>query len=412
MTKGGPRAGRASEGERTLGRVRSLSRVLVEAFASMSKPAFRVITTALLALLPACRGDDGTPDTTTYADDEASTSQGDTLDGMSETADSNSSSSSATDSSSSDDSSSSSDANDTSTTASDTNSATDTSETGDPLCGNAIVEGGEQCDNGPDNVESGECLPDCSFNVCGDTFVGPAEGCDDGNVADGDGCSALCLIEDLDPGVIMCGNKIYACGDNVDNDDDGLVDLEDPECISPCDDDESSFLTDLPGQNNDCKQDCYFDANSGSGDDSCEWNLKCDPENPGANIGCAYDPDFAMCELDVMQQCLDFCVPLVPNGCDCFGCCEISGQFVYLDSTDGCSLDNLEACESCTFFENCNNPCEPENCELCFGQGPEDLPPECDMASCPEGVSSCESIDDCPVGQYCQTGCCIDIQPQ
>jgi hypothetical protein len=118
-----------------------------------------------------------------------------------------------------------------------------------------------------------------------------------------------------------------------------------------------------------------------------------------------------MCELEMSPECLDFCVPLVPNGCDCFGCCEIDGQFVYLDGAE-CSLDNLDACESCTFFENCNNPCEAEECEVCFGMDPEDLPPECVEPSCPNDLTPCFDESDCSEGQFCQTGCCVDIVPQ
>jgi hypothetical protein len=192
---------------------------------------------------------------------------------------------------------------------------------------------------------------------------------------------------------------------------DGKVDLQDPECISPCDDLEASFRTDLPGQNNDCKGDCYFDSNSGGGDDKCEWNLKCDPENPGAAIGCEYDPNLGpnMCSLEMPPECLEFCVPLVPNGCDCFGCCEINGQFVYLDGAD-CSLDSIDSCQSCTFYENCNNPCVPEDCELCFGQDPSELPEECGgEPSCPEGLDGCLDSTECDEGLYCQTGCCVPI---
>jgi cysteine-rich repeat protein len=278
-------------------------------------------------------------------------------------------------------------------------------------CGNGVIEGDEECDDGDDNGEFFACLADCTLNVCGDGFVGPEEGCDDGNTVSDDGCSADCLLEDVAPGVVLCGNKMYECGDTIDNDQDGKIDLADPECISPCDDSEASFETNLPGQNKDCKGDCYFDANSGGGDDKCEWNLKCDPQNPGAEIGCAYDPNFGMCNLQVPQQCYDFCGPLVPNGCDCFGCCEINGQPVYLGGAN-CSLDNLAGCASCTYFENCINTCEPENCELCFGQTIDDLPDHCMGASCPEGVTSCASIADCPNGQFCQTGCCVDITPQ
>ena len=34
-------------------------------------------------------------------------------------------------------------------------------------------------------------------------------------------------------------------------------------------------------------------------------------------------------------------------------------------------------------------------CELCFGQDPEDLPPECDEPECPDGIQSCFDETDC-----------------
>jgi hypothetical protein len=207
----------------------------------------------------------------------------------------------------------------------------------------------------------------------------------------------------------MCGNKLYDCGDTLDNDMDGLIDLDDPECTTPCDDDESSFQTNLPGQNEDCKSDCYFDENSGSGDDQCDWNLQCDSESPGGLIGCPYDENANACGAGVPEMCLEICVPLVPNGCDCFGCCEIEGQMIYLDGSPDCRLDNLDACQSCTFNELCPNTCEPENCEVCFGQDPDDLPPECMEPECPDGVVPCFDESDCEVGEFCSTGCCVQI---
>ena len=206
----------------------------------------------------------------------------------------------------------------------------------------------------------------------------------------------------------MCGGKVYACGDALDNDGDGLIDYADPECTTPCDDAEVSFQTDLPGQNEDCKSDCYFDENTGVGDDQCQQNLRCDGENPGALIGCDYDPEFKMCEVAVEDTCLSSCVPLVPNGCDCFGCCEIGDRTVYLDGSPDCRLDNLEACQSCTLNTECANPCEAEKCELCFGQTVANLSDECNgEPACPDGVGSCASHSDCPAGDFCQTGCCI-----
>ncbi len=275
------------------------------------------------------------------------------------------------------------------------------------VCGDGLIHSGvEQCDDGENNGEGKACKDDCKKNVCGDGVLGPGEGCDDGNTESLDGCNAICQPE------LLCDGKLYECGNGFDDDMDGKVDLKDPECTSPCDDDEKSLQTGLPGQNKDCKADCYFDANSGQGDDKCVWNLKCDPQNPGADVGCAYDPDLKMCDLMMPQECLDFCTPLVPNGCDCFGCCQIGDEFYYLDSNPDCSLDNLEACNKCTFFDNCNNPCDVEECELCFGQDPEDLPPECNnMPKCEEGVTPCLDSSECMEGEFCQTGCCTPIVP-
>lgn len=213
---------------------------------------------------------------------------------------------------------------------------------------------------------------------------------------------------------IACGDgKTYACGDCLDNDGDGKVDLADLECISPCDDREDTFATGLPGDNMDpCKQDCFFDGNSGGGKGDCAWNLKCDPLNPGGN-SCPYDPNFKSCPDSQSAECVATCN--TPSGCDCFGCCTITvdGKTVdiYLGDKD-CAADKLDQCETCTKNDDCDDPCMAENCELCFGQT--ELPPGCDMPEC-EGLDPCtidkQGMSNCPEGTYCQTGCCQLIVP-
>ena len=274
----------------------------------------------------------------------------------------------------------------------------------DGMDGMDSMEGMEGTADGDGNDEIGDGDGDSGDGDSGDGDSGDGDGdSGDGDSGDGDG--------DGDPLMPkLCDGKVYACGDTLDNDMDGSMDLDDPECTTPCDDDEGTFKTNLPGQNVDCKSDCYFDANSGSGDDSCEWDLKCDPKSPGAQIGCEYDPNFAMCELQTPDTCLDFCGPLVPNGCDCFGCCEIEGQYVYLGGAE-CSLETLDQCESCTFTADCINPCEPDTCELCFPGDPQQLPPECEEPNCPDGVTPCLAESDCGAEQFCQTGCCVEILP-
>ncbi|HET6281317.1 MAG TPA: lectin-like protein [Polyangia bacterium] len=60
-------------------------------------------------------------------------------------------------------------------------------------CGNAIVDPGEECDDG-NGATDDACLPTCRWNICGDGFTRTkVEQCDDGNQVDGDGCSRTCL---------------------------------------------------------------------------------------------------------------------------------------------------------------------------------------------------------------------------
>src|SRR5690606_30543901 len=85
-------------------------------------------------------------------------------------------------------------------------------------CGDGVVGATEQCDDGnvadfdgcsaTCQVESGStCYPSgiCGPNFCGDGIVGNGEICDDGNSVGGDGCDALCQFEDTscaNPGLI------------------------------------------------------------------------------------------------------------------------------------------------------------------------------------------------------------------
>lgn len=61
-----------------------------------------------------------------------------------------------------------------------------------PACGNGILEIDEECDLGLNNSDTGLCKSDCTNQICGDSFKGPGEECDDGNDVEHDTCSNLC----------------------------------------------------------------------------------------------------------------------------------------------------------------------------------------------------------------------------
>lgn len=256
-----------------------------------------------------------------------------------------------------------------------------------------------------------------------------------------------------------CVNQTYQCGDTIDNDGDGLIDWQDPDCLGPCDNTEDSFYGGIPGQPGpDCTVDCYWDSNSGSGNDECYWNHQCDPNektdpgHPEPASTCPYNQNAntpgtgQTCDQLFTAQsdvCASVCGPLTPNGCDCFGCCELpagSGKYIWLGSEDeatgqgSCKMEFINdptKCEPCVPVPGCLNGCD--KCELCIGK--DTLPPECNPGTggaggtgggtstggsggsgggtgqCPPGVQACGLPGQalCPVDYYCITGCCQPI---
>ncbi|WP_224194427.1 hypothetical protein [Nannocystis pusilla] len=204
-----------------------------------------------------------------------------------------------------------------------------------------------------------------------------------------------------------CGGQVQACGDCLDNDGDGAIDLDDPECLSPCDAREDVFATGSAGGKS-CALDCFWDGDAGPGDDGCRWDLRCDPARPGPGK-CAYDPD-RDCPAEQGAECLVAC--RAPNGCDCFGCCSLAAfgldGAVYLGDPD-CSLANLDECAQCTKNPGCENSCRPDLCEVCFGESAP--PPGCAEAACPEG-QECVTAgggSDCGQDMFCAAGCCAPL---
>jgi hypothetical protein len=247
------------------------------------------------------------------------------------------------------------------------------------------------------------------------------------------------------------------CSDCVDNDMDGKIDGFDPECSGPIDDREDSFATGIPGDNIDATmQDCFFDGNSGAGNDGCNQHVCCLLQAGGATMDTSDDvsectrlmgtgpgkhPDQyvrAQCyqpfgNVPVPTKCTMNCGPLTPPGCDCFGCCTVcqvsndptscrdiilnpavspncDSSNITSNGPDGTDNTGDEPCLRCVKNPNCGSPeCGGTSCILCPGQDPSTLDPSCSGQACPDGVTQCGTDGSCPMGTYCQTGCCIGI---
>lgn len=280
-------------------------------------------------------------------------------------------------------------------------------------------------------------LPACLSLVllaCGSSGSGSG----DPDASTGDGSSGT----DAPPYSGMCDpTSTSQCSNCKDDDGDGKIDGFDLQCSGPRDNDEGSFSTGIPGDNVDAiNQDCFFDGNSGGGNDGCNQHVCCllgattkaecttkltglvnNPGQEGSkyNVAECFAP---MGSAVVPAKCTMTCGPLTPPGCDCFGCCTLCDPAIpgcadiALNpvTSPGCTTSTLgdpAICKRCTKVPSCGNTqCGGNTCILCPGQDPSTLPAGCNGdAQCAPGQAECGSDATCGAGLYCSAGCCIEV---
>jgi len=129
-----------------------------------------------------------------------------------------------------------------------------------PVCGDSVLDRSEECDDG--NTDDGDgCSRLCEIEeiepVCGNALVEEGEQCDDNNTVNGDGCSATCQSEPPPPPPPGCG--------------DGVVNA-----TEECDD---------SGESETCNTDCTTSA-CGDGVRNATAGEQCDDGNTVAGDGC------------------------------------------------------------------------------------------------------------------------------
>ena len=291
--------------------------------------------------------------------------------------------------------------------------------------------------------DSDKTKPDASLGGTSSTGGGGSSGLGGSAASFTGGAGGALLDAAIDRGdaaapketIRTCQGKTFQCGDTLDNDGDGLVDAADPDCVSVCGwSEKTAGPTGKVGDS--CAQDCFYDPDPGSGNDQCHRAFYCDshmvapkfdPRPNKASCG-PYDStkkvagiDATCSELKTKQPsgCASYCGPLTPNGCDCFGCCELpsgSNNWRYLGSTDKTEVftctskdfNDPEKCRPCDPVPACLNKCD--KCEVCLGgQKPG---AGCGKAQqCPAGVPTCGAPGEpfCPKETYCVTGCCMPV---
>ena len=222
-------------------------------------------------------------------------------------------------------------------------------------CGDGYVQSGEQCDDGNQN-QNDACKNNCTNNVCGDQIVNPdTEECDDGNTVNNDGCTNLCKSP-------VCGDGIKQTGEQCDDGNQVNTDA----CTNACENARCGDGITGPGEqcddgnltNNDaCTNACQ---NARCGDGITGSGEQCDDGNQADGDGCS-----ATCQL---PYCGDGAVNQPSEQCDdgnnlsgdgCSPTCQLSE--ICTDQTDNDGDGRVDCddtdCGCLVTVKACGHPC-------------------------------------------------------
>jgi cysteine-rich repeat protein len=193
------------------------------------------------------------------------------------------------------------------------------------VCGNGVVEPGEECDDGNTN-DCDACSNRCTLVTgCGDGTRCGNEQCDDGNTTPCDGCSPTCTLESG----LLCGDGTVngACGEQCDPPTPGQCDAQCqhiPYCgdghVDPgeeCDD----------GNSNDCDT-CsnHCTLVTGCGDGTVCGAEECDDGNTtscdGCSSTCTIEPGGRCGDGVIDPACGEQCDPPGPGNPECNYLCQ------------------------------------------------------------------------------------------
>jgi cysteine-rich repeat protein len=210
-----------------------------------------------------------------------------------------------------------------------------------PVCGNGVKEGTEICDDG-NLVSNDGCSSSCRAEYCGDGIKQSNEQCDDGNWVNRDGCSALCVLE-----TSTCGNGVI-------------------EGNEQCDDGNK-----VNGDG--CSSNCSVEKLAVCGNGTLEGTEQCDDGNTVSGDGCSSTcaKEIPVCgngKVEGTEQCDD---GNLVSGDGCSSVCirenQVCGNGVK-EGTEICDDGNLVS------NDGCSSTCRAEYC----GDGIKQTVEQCD----------------------------------
>lgn len=235
------------------------------------------------------------------------------------------------------------------------------------LCGNGIVETGEQCDDA-NNINDDSCTNACTLPVqdtCGDGVVDEGEACDDANDVNGDGCENDCTLTIA----TTCGDGVVDPGEqcddgNTENGDECLNTCQVADCgdgilqvgVEECDDGNKD-------NNDTCLTDCTLNVPDTCGNGSLDGDEECDDGNDINQDACTNACTNAVCGDGIVQEGVEECDDAnAQNGDGCETSCiktpiaiTLENQNVAMPLVDDAYDGSLESM-SCVEFSVADDP--------------------------------------------------------
>lgn len=268
----------------------------------------------------------------------------------------------------------------------------------DPVCGDAVIDIGEECDLGLENTDTGLCTLSCRIAACGDALVYEGfEECDDGNLEDTDDCITGCIAAVCGDGYVQAG--VEMCDDGNADDTDGCTTA----CMTgTCGDGIVQDGEQCDDANTDTTDQCPACQLAFCGDGFKQLGVEaCDDGNLETNDACTSpfcEPN--ICGDGIVWQGVEQCDDGNTDGHDA---CTMACTVAFCG--DGVKQAGVEECDDGNDVDNdlCTNDCISQ---LWFVPGPQTNVPVDQLAGwqqCWKGLysSSAAGLTNTILGQQC-----------
>ncbi|MCK5020580.1 MAG: DUF4215 domain-containing protein, partial [Candidatus Peribacteraceae bacterium] len=260
-----------------------------------------------------------------------------------------------------------------------------------PLCGNGILDDGEECDGGG---VTASCDADCTVPECGDNVWNSLAGeqCDDGNEISEDGCFQ-CEIEGY-----CCTYGAYTC----------LADIG-SNCIGA----DKSFHSEE-------EYSCTYECHEFCGNGYLDTGEECDDGNWDEWDGCSYDCTLEYCCDTVTHACtqgVSGCGEwdIYPDSNSCDNTCAVCGDSVTSgneECDDGTSNSDStpDACRTSCINAYCGDSIQDtgETCDE--GGNTVNCDNDCTVPDCGDGITNIAAGEECDDGNEISGDGCYSCQ--